>query len=207
MSKRYLLFGASTTFGATDYENGGWSGHLRRHLDTKQQNRYFHNLAISGNRSHDLLRRMEAEAKERIRDKAKEDWVMFISIGTNDARVDDGEPVVAEEGYRQNIDKILTMAKDLVGQVIFIGGQPVIEEVCNPWKKPESYYLNERIRAYTEMAKEVAAVHDVPVVEYEPEMSARADLRELYDDGLHPNAKGHKVIFDILQPKIDALLD
>ena len=71
---------------------------------------------------------------------------------------------------------------------------------------PKSYYLNERLRAYAAIAKEVAAAHNVPFLEYDAEFSAREDLQELYDDGLHPNAKGHKVIFDILQPKIDTIL-
>jgi len=196
---RYLLFGDSLSFGVTDYENGGWQEHLRKYLDTKEKNRFFHNLAISGNTSRDLLARIESESKARIRDKPKEEWTMFISIGTNDSRLEDGEPKISEEEYKENVTKILKIAKELAGKIIVISGAPVIEKVCNPWKSRECDYINERIKKYGQIMKDCAEKEGVPFIEVFSKLESLDNLEKLYDDGLHPNKEGHLVIFDVIK--------
>lgn len=192
---RYLLFGSSSTFGEVDYENGGWAGHLRKYLDIQEKHRFFHNLAISGNTSKDIFGRIEAETKVRLRNKPKEEWTMFLSLGTNDSRLENGEPKVSEDEYRNNVKQIFAIAKNLVGKVILVSGNPVIEEVCNPWKGRDCYFLNERIKKYGTITKELADAENIPVIDVYTPLEAYPNLKELYEDGLHPNAKGHEIIF------------
>lgn len=194
---RYLLFGASSTFGESDYENGGWAGHLRKYLDTQEKHRYFHNLAISGNTSADVLARIESETKARLRNKPKEEWTMFINLGTNDSRLEDGQPKVPEDEYSKNVKEILAIAKNLVGQVIVVSGNPVIEEICNPWKGNDCYFLNERIKKYGKITKELADAENIPVIDVYSALENKEDLKPLYsEDGLHPNKEGHMIIFE-----------
>ena len=197
---RYLLFGASSTFGEADYENGGWAGHLRKYLDTKEKHRYFHNLAISGNTSADVLARIESETKARLRHIPKEEWMMFINLGTNDSRLEDGEPKVSEDEYRTNVKEIFAIAKNLVGLVIVVSGNPVIEEICNPWKGKDCYFLNERIKKYGEITKELADAENIPIIDVYSALESHDDLKSLYsDDGLHPNKQGHRIIFEEIE--------
>ncbi|MGM5485055.1 MAG: SGNH/GDSL hydrolase family protein [Nanobdellota archaeon] len=199
---RYLLFGASITAGETDYEKGGWANHLRKVLDTKEKHRYCHNLAISGNTTRDLLRRIKQESKERIKDKSKEEWTIFLSIGTNDSRIENNEANVPKEEYKENVERLLSISKELAGRVIVVGAPPVIEKVCNPFKG-RLYFYNKRIREYADMMRECAEKEDIEYIEIFSGLKARNDLEELYDDGLHPNKKGHELIFNIIRKELD----
>ncbi|MBU0667131.1 MAG: GDSL-type esterase/lipase family protein [Nanoarchaeota archaeon] len=193
---RYLLFGASSTFGETDFENGGWAGHLRKHLDTKEKHCYFHNLAISGNTSRDILKRIESETRARLRNKSKEEWTIFISIGTNDSRLENKQPNVPEDEYQNNVKKILRIAKELAGTVIVISGHPVIETTCNPWKNRDCYFLNERIKTFGRIMKDCADKENILYLDIFSKLESRNNLNKLYSDGLHPNKEGHLVIFN-----------
>ncbi len=196
---RYLLFGASSTFGETDYENGGWQNHLRKYLDTKEKHRFFHNLAISGNTSRDILTRIEAESKARMRNKPKEEWTIILTLGGNDSRLENGKPNVPEEEYKENIIKIIKISKELVGQVITISGHPVIEERCNPWKGRDCYFLNERTKIYGKIMKEIADKEGIPFIDIFSALENHENINSLYDDGLHPNKEGHLVIFETIK--------
>ncbi|MBI2484953.1 hypothetical protein HYW18_02270 [Candidatus Uhrbacteria bacterium] len=200
---RYLLFGMSTAFGQTDYEHGGWAGRLRQWLDTKEKRCHFHNLAISGDTTRDVLGRMESETRVRLRGKPKKEWTMFISLGGNDARVEDDVSKVPEDEYRENVLRILTLAKELTGHVLWVGDSPVVEDVCNPWKG-YIFFLNERIKMYERIAKEVCQAEHVPFIEIFSVLEARSDLRDLTDDGLHPNAKGHLLIFEEIKKSLES---
>jgi lysophospholipase L1-like esterase len=190
---RYLLFGASTTFGEIDPEFGGWAGHLRKYLDMKENHCFFSNLAISGNTSEDLLRRIESEAKARIRRKPKEDWTMFLSIGTNDSRIENDNPKVTEEEYEKNFQEILKISKELVGRVVVIGIYPVKEEICNPFKG-FLLFLNERIKNYEQIMRECCKKQEIEYIDIYSDFEKLDE--SYYADGLHPNSKGHKVIFE-----------
>lgn len=196
---RYLLFGASTTFGEKDFKHGGWQERLRSVIDAEEGHRAFCNLAISGDTTREVLARMKAESLARIRDKSKDEWTILLSLGTNDSRMEDGEQKVPEDEFKTNVKKILDLADSSVGQVLWVGGNPVLEDVCNPWKGKEIYFINERIKLYGAMAKEVCDAAGVPFIALFDQLAARDDLRELYDaDGLHPNARGHEVMFELI---------
>ncbi len=199
---RYLLFGASTTAGEIDYENGGWAGLLKKYLDKKEKHCYFHNLAISGNTTKDILRRIEFESKERIRDKTKNDWTTFLCLGTNDSRLENNTPVITEEEYKNNVTEILKIAKNLTGQVVVVGSQPIIEKICNPFKG-FILFLNERILKFETITKECTKKESIQFIEIFSELEKRDDLESLYADGLHPNTKGHKVIFEIIKKELE----
>lgn len=194
---RYLLFGASTAFGVGDPEHGGWQGRLREYLDEHEGERYFHNLAISGDTSADLLDRMREEAERRIRDKPREEWTILITIGTNDSKLIDGEPLVSEEEYRSNIRTLLEQAAELAGTVITLSGNPVDEDRCNPWKEKQ-VFLNERIKTYGGILEDVSAEHEVPFIDV---FTPLADMfgENLTDDGLHPNKHGHQRYYEYVK--------
>ncbi|MFP4112009.1 MAG: SGNH/GDSL hydrolase family protein [Candidatus Woesearchaeota archaeon] len=202
---RYLLFGASTTFGETDYEFGGWAGHMRKYLEEKEKHRYFYNLAVPGDTSRNLLKRIESESLARIKHYPKDEITIFICIGTNDSRIEKKEPLVPEDEYRENLKKIISIAKTLAGNVILIRGNPVLEDKCNPWKGKDIFFYNDGIKEYGNIMKNVAEEENISIITTFEEFENQDNREELYDDGLHPNAKGHKVLFDIIKRQLDYL--
>lgn len=82
--KRFLIFGASITYGAWDRE-GGWVSRLRRLLDEKnidEPDKYYYtvfNLGVSGATVGDILERIEVETKPRVREKGQD--ITILSVG------------------------------------------------------------------------------------------------------------------------------
>lgn len=200
---RYLLFGASSTFGVGDPEFGGWSTRLQFYLDKQEGARLFHNLAISGNTTKDLLRRFSQEAKERIRDKPKKQWTTFFSLGTNDASRVDGVSKVSEEDYENNLHELLRQAKALVSRVVVLSGFPIIEEVCNPFK-PGLYFLNKDIFYYDKILQRVCEKEGVEYFSVFNKFSNHTEKTSLYSsDGLHLSVKGHELYFSLIRDYLE----
>jgi len=123
----------------------------------------FHNLAISGNTSFDILARIESETVSRLRDKPKNEWTMILGLGTNDARIKNGKPGCTPEQYKENVEKLLDIAQKHVGRVIFLGGKPVIEELTVPFDSGSTFY-NEDIKRNGGIAKEICEARGVEFI-------------------------------------------
>ena len=185
MEQLICIFGASSTQGFYDVEKGGWADRLKiyayeRSLSTDDYFEVF-NLGVSGNTSRDLLKRFYNEAK------ARNPTVIIISLGDNDS----GLKVPLDE-YEMNMDKIFIQAKEITQNIIVLGTKKVNEKFTKPvpWNK-EVYYINEEIKKYDNRLKKLAEKHKIKYVPFFDELNEK-DL----EDGIHPNSKGHKKIFE-----------
>jgi lysophospholipase L1-like esterase len=58
---------------------------------------------------------------------------------------------------------------------------------------------------YSEMVKALSKLCNVPLIDVREVFMSLLDYRDaLCEDGIHPNEKGHRLIFDILKPKVTA---
>ena len=184
MEKIICVFGASSTWGAGDYDKGGWVNRLRLYIDKriKEGGDYIelYNLGISGNTTRDILKRFESEMKARDPD------LIILSIGDNDSAL------VPLEEFEKNIDKIAKLAKKQCNDVVFIGTKPVNEKLTTPvkWDKSLSY-TNEKLREYNKKNREIAEKHNILFLD----LSGVIDPEEDLEDGLHPNSKGHEKLY------------
>ena len=184
MEKIICVFGASSTWGAGDYDKGGWVNRLRLYIDKriKEGGDYIelYNLGISGNTTRDILKRFESEMKARDPD------LIILSIGDNDSAL------VPLEEFEKNIDTIAKLAKKQCNDVVFIGTKPVNEKLTTPvkWDKSLSY-TNEKLREYNKKNREIAEKHNILFLDLFGVIDPEEDL----DDGLHPNSKGHEKLY------------
>ncbi len=136
------IWGDSITWGAYDPEQGGWATRLRNHLGAKDNNIYVYNLGISGDNTIGLLSRIEVEAKSR-----KPNFIIF-SIGINDAQFihSTNSLRISPDDFRQNLTKLLAIAKKFTDKVVFVGLTGVDETKTRPipWSTDKSY-TNENI--------------------------------------------------------------
>lgn len=195
---RHILFGDSIGFGVGDYQNGGWATQLRLFIDrnSKSKDNNLINLSISGDTSRGLLDRMEREAKLRIRDHDPEEFRFLIAIGTNDSRVnkDDPDNDISIKEFEKNILELVDIAKRLSREVVLIGLVPVFEELTIPFKE-NKHYLVERMEKYNQVLASVASEKNLLFIDMFANWR-QMDLQTLFDDGLHPNTKGHQMIFE-----------
>lgn len=204
---RVLIFGDSITQGFWDVD-GGWVSRLRKEYDQKavEADDYdqpiIFNLGVSGNTSDDVLARFENETKAR----ANDELAFVFAIGVNDARTKAGVNFSDVERYRKNLSEIVSLARQYSDRILFVGLTPCVEERSNPVSWGDTGYTNARIKTFDSTLKEFCDDNQVQFVEvFEPFASREAES-ELLPDSLHPNDDGHKLIAELVFPKIQELL-
>jgi lysophospholipase L1-like esterase len=202
--KNILVFGDSVIHGYWDTE-GGWVQRLRSFIDKKNLTDpdfycSIYNLGIPGNITTDVLKRFESETEERF-DK-NEEMIFIFGIGGNDAQFihSKNDMRTSPEELRNNIKKLIELAKNYSSKIIFVGVAQVDESKTNPipWAT-DKYYKNKNLEKYNEIIKYVCEenkVHFVNVIDN----FKKPNYKDLLDsDGLHPNSEGHKLIFTIIK--------
>ena len=190
------IFGASTVWGAWDLEGGGWAHRLKMYVgklslesnDEKDHEIYV--LGISGQTSEDLLNRLDNEASVRKAD------VILISIGVNDSSyVKDKNMVkVPVDVFRKNIEELIKRSKKHTDKILFVGPQLVDEKGTMPWWE-NLYFENKNLKNYNEIIKSTCEKESVLFIDL-IEKQENEDYKSLLLDSLHPNAEGHKRIFE-----------
>ncbi len=190
-----IALGDSITFGKGAEPGKGWADRMRAFFEPKGENNALYNLGIPGNSSTELLERAGKELEARVSYVYPEDrFVILIAIGTNDSRgLGSPENIQTKpEKYRENIERIIDLAKDHTEHVVLIGLTPA-DEGLMPFE--DTYFNKQTIEKFNGILKGIAKDKDVPYCEIYEEFS-RNDHRKLLADGLHPNNKGHELIYE-----------
>jgi len=192
---RILVFGDSITWGSYDLEYGGWVSRLRNNFEENSDVEVY-NLGISGNHVEDLLKRFEFETKQRL--KEDKGLSFIFAIGINDAQF-----VHSKDSFRTNsnkfnkgIEKLIKLAKKFSSKIYFVGLTSVDESKTNPtsWNKNKSY-RNKDIKEYDNLIKSSCEKNNIPFIEIFNKF-INQNYRDLLEDGLHPNSKGHELIYE-----------
>ncbi|MBR9704974.1 hypothetical protein GOV12_06175 [Candidatus Pacearchaeota archaeon] len=208
--KGILCFGDSITFGMGC--NGGWVGRLKKYFEFIGNHNGVYNLGINGNTTTDLLKRFEVEASSRIRVKRPaDDYMIIIAIGINDSKSEGGfENLVTDSLlFEKNIKKLVNESKKFTKNVVFVGLTPVDEKLACPYEN--SYFTNDKIKEYNEVIRKVC-VNDESVNGGVRFLDIYESLNELdflkcLSDGLHPDSKGHDMMFEIIRNGLGDFLD
>ena len=210
---RVLVFGDSITQGFWDIE-GGWVDRLRKYYDSQQildlegkAEPTIFNLGISADNSQNVLDRIEQEVNARTRFTPDIKPIVIIQIGANDSCVHNGEPQIAIDQYRENLRAIYNKVKVLTSKIIFIGLSACDESKTTPVFWGEYCYTNKAIKMYEDCMSEAAKELKLDFISIFERFKAELDNgNNLLPDGLHPNDQGHKLIYEIVKPKLLELL-
>lgn len=159
------------------------------------------NVGIGGERTDQALARLE-QIVELHPD------IVTVMYGTNDSYVDVGKSAarITLDAYRTNLSRIIV-------ELLRRGILPVVmtETRCSDDCRPNGLgeNPNERLEAYVDAARQVAASRRVPLVDnYRRWSDARADgvdLSEWLTDGVHPNPTGHEIVAEAMWPELRRL--
>lgn len=187
------IFGDSTAWGAWDLEKGGWVNRLWLDRAKNDQETDIYNLSISGGTTETILARFESEAKIR------EAETIVFQTGGNDAAYDKDtdEHLVTPEKFEANIEKIILKAKNLAKKIVFVGFKNCDELKTMPVSWCNLCYTNRYIKEYNDIMKKVCDKNGIKFVDIFG-LLEDAD----FEDGLHPNAKGHQKIFEVVKNPI-----
>ena len=182
------IFGDSTAWGAWDLDRGGWANRLWLHIGKRNENYIeIYNQSISGGTTETILHRFESEAKNRNAD------ALIFQTGGNDSsyKHTPNNQVVSAEKFESNIQEIIARAKEITPHIIFIGFKKCDEKNTMPVSWADIYYANENIEKYNHIMKKSCERNNILFIDIF-DLLGEDDL----DDGLHPNAEGHRKIFE-----------
>lgn len=187
MEQNMCIFGASSTWGAWDYEKAGWANRLRLYFDSANTDVFTYVLGVSGDTTNELLKRFDVEAA------ARKPNIIIFSIGDNDAVYlkSKNKSLVPLPRFAKNLQKLINKAKKYTNTIILIGGKKVDETKTAPvpWTT-DYFYLNNNIVLYDKKIKELAEINKVHYIKVYDLI-----ISEDYEDGLHPNDQGHQKLF------------
>ncbi len=196
-----FVFGDSIAYGAWD-KKGGWVARLREQVDSRNISDpdfygLVYNLGISGDTTEGVLERFEVELERRLKDDLEEEVIVIFAIGINDSQYiykKKGNKVPLSK-FKSNLKQLILKAKRYAKGTIFVGLTPVDEArvVPLPWDKRKCY-KNEYVEKYDKEIEKIAASEGVEYVKIR-DLFPKERVSELLFDGLHPNDKGHELIY------------
>lgn len=208
---RVLVFGDSTTQGFWDTE-GGWVARLRKHYDARQledlSNRNeptIFNLGISGGRSDTILARFDAETA--ARDNGEE-LIIIVCTGLNDSYREGQDRFKSNpEQYETNLRELAHKAKKHSDKILFVGLIAPDENKTMPvfWK--DIYYIRERVKLFEGIMQKVAEEKGISFVPIFEKFKYQAENQNLWTDGLHPNNDGHELIYQLVRPELEKIIN
>ena len=203
---RILIFGDSIVWGASDIK-GGWVKRFKKFLNRSNdygRNFLVYKKGISGNTTIDLLGRLELEIRQLLNEgKNMKDAIIIFAIGINDSQFiySKNNFRVLFRDFKDNLERLINIAKKFSSKIIFIGLTPVNESKTTPilWDK-DKFYKNEYIKKYDAIIKLVCKNNNLFYINIFKEFM-KSDYKKMLNrlDGLHPNSKGHQKIFEIVK--------
>lgn len=139
------------------------------------------NAGVSGDTSAGGLRRLDWILRQ-------EPDLLVLELGVNDGLR--GQPI---SGIEQNLRKIVRRARKAESRVLLLG-----------LRIPPSYG-EEYSRSFRNLYPRIAEDLDVPLVPFLLEgVAGRPALNR--PDGIHPNAAGHRILADTVEPQLRSML-
>ena len=91
----------------------------------------------------------------------------------------------------------------IFNKITFINLTPVDEDKTNPipWHTNRSYN-NERIENYNKELEKICQKEKIEHIDIYSKFLEKDDYKILLFDGLHPNAEGHQLIFEVVKDNL-----
>ena len=200
--KNYIIIGDSITYGIGDFETGGYASMFKKYIVEKDDSlvcsNFVHIAGFPGATSRDILSRIDS-----ILDGLKDemfDNVVILSIGVNDVTYFDGDFKKSKEIYRNNMTNIIRKITDRGYELILLGLTRIELD-------DSGYYNNSNIEDYEtdlkiildndDVLKELSKDNGIKYIEMKDILS-----KDDYIDGLHPNTKGHRKMFERIKDSL-----
>lgn len=107
--------------------------------------------------------------------------------------------ITDSDDFENKLRELADIAGKIASETVFLSITPVDENKTNPlpWAT-DQYHKNENVRQYNSIMKKICAEKDAGFIDVY-ELFTESGYKQLLEDGLHPNTRGHKLIFDIVR--------
>jgi lysophospholipase L1-like esterase len=203
-----FCFGDSITYGYKDQTLGGWTNRLKLYLENSDNFKgLIYNLGVPGETTDRLIERFTLETISRlneVREERKNDNVFIFAYGANDSAIMPSRSSfrVDVDTFKSNLIKVVIEAKKFGGKIYIQTITPVIEEITISSLVKDKSRSNEYIKKYNNKIIEVSKEQNIEVIDVNSAYLKQGYHDLFCEDGLHPNDKGHELIFKTVIEKI-----
>jgi lysophospholipase L1-like esterase len=211
-----LIFGASSPYGVGGSQ-GGWPDLLKQKLhqqmyDSKTlpiETHEVYNLCVPGATISDIQKRFAIEVE--CYSKPDREQIIVIMLGGNDAKAQERPDnfVNNPENFYEQMKELVLQAKKYTGKVALVGMKPVDESKTMPKINPQtggkSYFENKRIGLFDQKLAALAEDTNIAFVPIFGE-AQKLEWEFNFDDGLHPNDRGHQWLLEQAWPVLREFL-
>jgi len=195
MISELVLSGNSLVEGVGDDPNkGGWAKRVAefyKQIDTRI-------YGFGGQNILDLKKRYTSELQK------INSAIVFYQIGLNDSRLRDSLGMAAEVNinlFTKTYQEIIQFCKTIPAiKSIYLLGLPMVnEKLVAPYKPDKSYFKAEIVK-YNLAIENIAQSNQINFIQIASLVNPKNDALV---DGLHPNSKGHEIIFTLVCQEIN----
>lgn len=190
-----LVFGNSITQGFYDTECGGWVNRLFIYT-MRQGGHVVFNLGVSGEDIVGIADRLEREVESRV-GRRERDMCIMLAVGVNGSQVDikTGEHRTEPDVYEEKLRYVVAYAQENERRIVLVGLAPIDGSNLDPipWHDTHAYRVTE-VEKYNALIEKVAQENHIPFVSLRGIFGD--DPGAYTTDGIHPNAEGHKLIYE-----------
>lgn len=199
--KSILFFGDSIMAGRGLAKSKTYVSLLTQNIQSASPDRTIcYDLAIPEETTANLLKRLEAECRSRIKQK-KHESIIIISGGINDIKsADDNRSDFKKisNGLRKNIEKLITQSLAYSAKIIFIGLAPLDENLA----VLNSFHVsNHTIQLFNQEIRSICNKRGVDFIDVFALLTNKKTRSHL-NDGIHLNEFAHRLISKVLIKKI-----
>ena len=199
MVKSIGMIGDSIAHGYHDEYGLGYFARLAQKILSVHSGEYvFNNMSQSGDNIADATNRAIHEVLSRNFD------LILVNIGINDLRRRKDSDLLLDfsEGARKMYwNKLLDILALTKAKIVVLDLTPVIEERYS--KQATLVRYNADVERYNEIIKEICNNRNIAFFSRYDSWKKR-ELKDLYKDATHPNAKGHQIMADELYDYLNA---
>ncbi len=200
-----LCFGDSITRGENDGERGGWVDRLKvycisRFLNRKDHEECVFNLGIGSENTRMMRLRFIPELKARIAPTSRS--IVTLAYGANDAAEKNGMFSIPVDEYVENLSWAIDEARGMGCEVWLLNITPVAAVADGIRNSSGRLRANTNVAQYNEALEHLAQTKQAGFIDVNREFR-KYELSSLFvDDGVHPNWKGHTLIFNLVRDRI-----
>lgn len=209
---RIFIDGSSTAYGLWGGAEGGWAERLklahmpdRTNPDGKRPLWKVYNLATPHRTINDIIEQLP----HFIDNYRREDKVLVavVMVGQIESRYSNAsqEPDIPLRFFANNLRHLADLLGEKSCGLILTGTTPVVEEKTKAVGHLSCLYNLEQRILYDEAIQDISSDLNISYVHLmRPPRDAQKMNIEIMDaDGLHPNAHGHRIIYDLIHDAVE----
>lgn len=210
-----FILGASTVYGVGG-KNGGWADMLKRSFHQKMyapnglgETFEVFDFGKSGASIEFVLETFPQQFADYKRSSGT--TVALVSVGGNNAKAigEPGNYVSTIEEYSKQMSQLLDLLVEKTSYVFGVGSgyynESKVSPVISPFSGKKSYFSNKRKKLFEAECKRLCEEKKLTYIGMENIDETEWLKKYTYEDGLHPNDAGYKLIHDRIWVQLEKI--